>query len=179
MTNKIEHHCITAILRTTHSNKRLSGSLEIDALPDRMASKVCVSDSGCWEWQGAKDRAGYGRFGDGRRHGTNITHRLAYMFVYGPIPEGKELDHLCRNRGCCNPDHLEPVTHRVNLQRGVQGAVTHCKWGHELSGDNLKLARRKNGDLFRQCRPCLLRRAREQNLRGRRPAKGGANHQHP
>ena len=163
---------VTAVLRTYTGISHLSISSLPPVLPPRFVAKLSETTTGCWEWQGTKDRAGYGRFGSGKR-GTNIVHRIAYLALVGPIPEGKELDHLCRNRGCCNPDHLEPVTHRVNLQRGVQGAVTHCKWGHELSGDNLKLARRKNGDLFRQCRPCLLRRAREQNLRGRRPAKGG------
>ena len=54
----------------------------------------------CWEWRGTRDRAGYGRFSDGRRFGTNIAHRISYLLTHGSIPAGLDLDHLCRNRGC-------------------------------------------------------------------------------
>jgi hypothetical protein len=72
-------------------------------------------ETGCWVWQGARYRTGYGCV---RRSGRNLhAHRYTYEKANGPIPPGLELDHLCRNRACVNPDHLEPVTHAVNMQR--------------------------------------------------------------
>lgn len=75
----------------------------------------------CWEWPKAKDSGGYGvvKFNDKFRK----AHRLSYELLVGPIPEGLQIDHLCRNRGCVNPDHLEPVTARVNVQRSKGGEV--------------------------------------------------------
>jgi len=82
------------------------------------------------------------------------THRLLYVMIGGDA-EGKDLDHLCRNRACCNPEHLEPVTHAVNTQRGNGGAVnrakTHCVNGHPFSGKNLWM--KNNGQ--RKCRACM------------------------
>lgn len=156
---------ITVVVGTTPENSHLS----ISSLPPRFAANLAISPTGCWEWQGRRDPAGYGRFSDGKRYGTNITHRIAYMALVGPIPNGKEIDHLCRNRACANIAHLEPVTHRENLQRGAQGAKTHCDWGHPLSGDNVVMRYRKNGiHTYRQCRACLQRRNREQIKRGRK-----------
>jgi hypothetical protein len=85
-----------------------------------------------------------------------VAHRLVYEELVGPIPEGMELDHLCRNTSCVNPAHLEPVPHRVNVLRGVgptaENAVkTECVNGHPLTGRNLCI--RKEGG--RKCRTCL------------------------
>ncbi len=71
------------------------------------------SQDGCWGWAGRIDGAGYGRWS---RH---LAHRLSYEFHVGPIPEGLVIDHLCRNRSCVNPVHLEVVTQKVNVRRGV------------------------------------------------------------
>jgi hypothetical protein len=95
------------------------------AFLDRFWSKVDDSGSrGCWEWLAAKERTGYGTFFC--RHvigrGTAIperAHRVAYELLVGPIQAGLTLDHLCRNRGCVNPAHLEPVTRGENVRRGV------------------------------------------------------------
>ena len=90
----------------------------------------------CWVWKGAPIKNGYGQY---RRKGTRscYVHRLVYEALVGPIPEGKFLDHLCRNRLCVNPGHLEIVTNRENVLRGVgptavNAQKTHCKRGHPL-----------------------------------------------
>lgn len=97
---------------------------------------------GCWEWQGALTRDGYGTFF--ANPGRTRSHRFAYEQWVGPIPDGLELDHLCRNRGCCNPLHLEAVTRSVNQRRGVAGRVrakiaarqTECVAGHPYTPEN-------------------------------------------
>ena len=97
----------------------------------------------CWTWT-AGTSEGYGQFGLSRRSGSIRAHRFAYELLIGPVPDGLELDHLCRNRLCVNPAHLEPVSRRENILRGESPTAqharqTHCKNGHPLSGDNLYL----------------------------------------
>lgn len=94
----------------------------------------------CWEWLAAKGKHGYGIF---RANGKAvICHRLSYEWIIGKIPEGLQIDHLCRNRGCVNPYHMEPVTNKINGLRGESFCAkyarqTHCKNGHPLTPDNL------------------------------------------
>jgi len=121
-------------------------------------------DTPCWVWQGATHSGGYGSV---RRPGGPVesTHRVLYKETVGVIPAGLHLDHLCRVRACCNPDHLEPVTPRENILRGVgQGALhaakTHCLRGHPFSGDNLFYAR-AGGRLCRKCDQIREARKRE------------------
>src|SRR5690606_13797613 len=79
-------------------------------LTDRFWKKVTKTEADCWEWTGALNSRGYGCVGiDSKRY---LTHRVAYEALVGPIPEGLTIDHLCRNKVCCNPAHLEPVTAR-------------------------------------------------------------------
>ena len=98
------------------------------------------SDTGCWVWFGGRTSRGYGHFRVDGRYAT--THRWAYEHLVGPIPEGLEIDHLCRNHSCANPAHLEPVTHKENVLRGraptaINAAKTHCTRGHEFVPSNI------------------------------------------
>jgi hypothetical protein len=131
----------------------------------------------CWIWKAGKSK-GYGRFSptpDSNRY----SHRVAYEWCVGPVPEGLELDHYkCLIRACCNPAHVEPVTSQVNIQRsngpaGVNYRKAICKHGHLFDEDNTGYL--KSGK--RYCRACTARRAKERRgrgggtpLRGRSPA---------
>ena len=121
-------------------------------------------------WQLSTKTDGYGRLNVKGVH--HQAHRAAYETWIGPIPEGLQLDHLCRNRACCNPDHLEPVTNRENQRRGKPTHVTHCPQGHLYSSENTYVhVRRKtsrNGRPYtatmRQCRTCRRVRQRQHGI---------------
>lgn len=123
------------------------------AFETRLAEAKGLSPDDCWRWQGTLTNDGYGLVTVGDK--KKLAHRLSYTFFVGPIPDGQEIDHLCRTRNCVNPAHLEPVTHRENVLRGEGLAAqnarkTHCIHGHALSGDNVYV--KKSGK--RQCRTC-------------------------
>jgi len=112
----------------------------MNPLTVRFWSKVQKS-SGCWRWTGFIDKGGYGRIrAAGRDTPILYAHRVAYELLIGSVPEGLQLDHLCRNKWCCNPQHLEPVTMAENLRRGDVPVRTRlvgllCPKGHPRSGN--------------------------------------------
>lgn len=107
----------------------------------------------CWTWHGAINSQGYGNVGRFRK--TYLAHRVAYELTWGPVPQGKDLDHLCRNRRCVNPAHLEAVTFLANMRRRYAEKPderdTHCIRGHELTTENT-LVLSTTGQ--RKCRTC-------------------------
>lgn len=115
------------------------------------------SDAQCWPWKPKLDRDGYGTF---TVNGANIrAHRFSYELIHGPIEQGMQLDHLCRNRACVNPTHLEPVMQIVNLLRGngvgaVNRRKTHCPRGHEYTPENTLHHTDRAGHIRRLCRAC-------------------------
>jgi hypothetical protein len=130
---------------------------------ERFWAKVDQSGE-CWVWTASANNVGYGWFWDGQRN--QLAHRWAYELLVGPIPDGLQLDHLCRNRRCVRPDHLEAVTRRENILRGVgvgakNAAKTHCLRNHPFDEANTHLG--PSGKRF--CRLCT----RDRNQR-RRPA---------
>lgn len=129
-----------------------------------LARLVVDSVSGCWLWPGGQDRDGYGQVSwrHGGRSYSYRTHKVVFEYVVGLVPLGRQLDHLCRTRACANPAHLEPVTGRVNVRRGVGVAAinavrTHCVSGHPFTPNNTYRRRRKGGG--RTCKTCVYERA--------------------
>ena len=120
---------------------------------ERFWSKVKKTES-CWEWKGAKSSTGYGNFSvKYKQHGA---HRFAWELLRGPVPEGMTLDHICKNRGCVNPEHMEVVSRGENSRRGIaqRARVLKCRAGHWYTPENTYVT--PSGD--RRCRECAYKR---------------------
>lgn len=128
----------------------------------RFWEKVTESETGCWLWTGAKIRSGYGQFGT-HRGPVVLAHRWAYENLIGEIPEGLQLDHLCRVRLCVCPYHLDPVTNKVNARRG-NSLKQECINGHSLAGVE---PTNKQSRLVKVCMPCQRDRQKAYRLRKR------------
>jgi len=140
-------------------------------MSDRFWEKVNRTDT-CWLWIAYRDELGYGKVRWAGR--IQVAHRVAYELVVGPILEGLTLDHLCRNRGCVNPAHLEPVSLGENILRGntfqaVNAAKTSCPQGHPYDSENTywhkATSRYPSGR--RECRICRAASRRAARIRAK------------
>lgn len=131
----------------------------------RYADRLLFDGHGCWVWTGAQKGTGYAElYYQGKRY---LMHRLTYVLAKGAIPEGLHIDHLCRVRLCINPAHLEAVTMRTNILRGIAPSAhnarkTRCPHGHEYNEANTYRWRTQ-----RECRPCRKHRRRETRRKAR------------
>jgi hypothetical protein len=152
---------------------------------DRLLAKRTITTDGCWEWSAGHTPDGYGQMSVAGK--VHYVHRLAHELWKGPIPEGLQIDHLCRNRGCFNPEHLEAVTGRENVRRSFEarGVVlsdkptpprgeparpwprTHCPQGHPFDEANTYWRPKPGGGKYRTCRTCraAAQRRRLQRIR--------------
>ena len=132
-------------------------------LPDRIESKIeRIPECGCWIWTGAMHRNGYGKIKASNSRKVTFPHRVVFELVKGKIPDGLQIDHLCRVRACVNPEHLEPVTSRENLRRaGIIDALVAraksikqegvCSQGHSLTPENVYTYPGTGASHCRQC----------------------------
>jgi hypothetical protein len=135
----------------------------------------CTGD--CWTWRSTVTRYGYAQFYTSKWYGSEtkslLGHRVSYFLLHGELPEGLDLDHLCRNRRCVNPHHLEAVTRSINVLRGLIPeikrayfkSITKCHNGHEFTPENTRLQNNK-GYMVRECLAC--KRARSEASRQQR-----------
>lgn len=119
-----------------------------------------VTADGCWEWTGANNGSGYGAMYDHRTGGMAYPHRVSYELNVGPIPVGMVIDHICFNRLCFNPDHLQAITQSENRLRSSavgrkRKRLTHCQNGHPFTNENVIWDRKRER---RTCKLCNQRR---------------------
>ena len=137
---------------------------------EKFISRLDIDESGCWLWTGGRTSGGYGVTSvEGK---SRFVHRVMYELVNGISDLSLQLDHLCRVQNCANPKHLEQVTEKENLRR-KNAVQTHCKRGHELSGDNLILEYDRAGDYTkRRCKTCRRMISMQSYYRNKLTLKG-------
>jgi hypothetical protein len=143
-----EPRCVNPAHRRERAAVRMNSVDRLHGIARRHAPDAC------WLWDGKREVQGYGVGYHEKR--VVKAHRLSFLLLRGAIPDGMELDHLCRNRACVNPAHLEPVRHVENVLRGVSPTAVNagksqCERGHPLDEENV-IARAGGG---RSCRACL------------------------
>lgn len=135
--------------------------MNVAQLPANMQNKIVYElcpkpelPGFCWAWTGAFTSR---RYGSVSHEGTVwSTHKLAYVLLVGPVPDGLQIDHVCTNKRCCNPAHLEAVTGKVNCGRTEAATKLRCKSGHPLAGPNLRLKLKGKAGTQRQCVVCEM-----------------------
>lgn len=147
---------------------------------NRVLARIRKESDGCWIYTGALVGHGYGRLKQGRR--TVLAHRMVYEAHVGPIPEGMELDHLCRRPACVNPAHLEPVSHAENVRRGESGQYLAerdaCSNGHPFTEANTYYRPDGGGRGCRECRRNRTRKHRTANVEQERARCREYYHRH-
>ncbi len=143
-----------ALTGTKNARARIIHPITIPLLA-KIESHITRLPNGCWEWERKRRGSKYAVMEFDRR--PRSVHRIMYTFAWGDIPDGLELDHICRNQYCVNPFHLEAVTHKTNMERGDFSSMikAHCKRGHPMSGDNIYF---RPGNGYRQCYACSWKR---------------------
>lgn len=142
-------------------------------LEAQLRARIPEQRDGCWPWPGNKTRGGYGVIRTGLPNGPGdrqYVHRASYEMFVGPIPNGMQIDHLCRNRACFNPAHLDVVNNRTNFLRGNHPSAVgrrnrRCRNDlHDMTGDNVMIIKR---DGSRRCKACYqeCQRRRQQKQR--------------
>jgi hypothetical protein len=131
-------------------------------LAEKLAFHSVLAPSGCWVWLGAIDtRSTAGPYGrvdvDGR---SRAAHRVSYELHVGPIPEGHQIDHLCRYPRCINPRHLQAVTPQVNTLRGTSPSARAKRGDMCMRGHRYTAANTRDEGARRKCRKCEADRAR-------------------
>ncbi len=128
-----------------------------DDMPESFFSKINPCPiTGCWNWSGSMYPLGYGFYSK-----TGYAHRFSFQKFNGPLIKGLTIDHTCRNRGCCNPRHLDQVSQKTNLlrspitQASIRASKTHCVNGHPYSGSNLVIHNKRGRTPARECRICM------------------------
>ncbi|QAY71796.1 HNH endonuclease [Xylanimonas protaetiae] len=143
---------VRGLCKAHNARVRAGFDPRVPASEARFFIHVTEQDDGCWAFDHVDPRTGYATFRQQR------AHRWAYEFFHGPIPDGLHLDHLCANRRCVNPDHLDPVTVAVNNRR-QKASLDTCKHGHPWTPSNTYIHPQRG---HRQCRACRANASRRQ-----------------